>query len=680
MSIIDDMDRSIAAKSINRARPNRTPTDAAKEIVDSFIVSLQHVHAQQAYRDIGSEFITTFSRYYNESKSILRQGANRSLIPNNYTVVFPFQVKDRMKEDTDFMKLLRGAKDDAAKATFTNQQNYIKIMKSANKISKSQVVEFVARSISQLSHIVLITHSAAEYGSHNLIADILLTSHRDILKHLCGLERFVEIYKRVNQCGRTPEEAQVLLDRLTPSTEAANEISVADGIDENAAIAAKSKTIPPTPGETPTAKGNLKCPDSIYKGVHEETSALTDSSTPRGFITASEMLRKMQEDPGVDMVALLTEMAKSEPVTQDVTTPKEDDSVIPSKKGASKLETPRPVLSPLRTLKQPQTDKVYFSRKYSRAEIEALSEGTELSQLHRCKNLALIDSIREDNYVEGSLLSQSTSDTNDTPAKRLFSSLEEVDYESFDHPQAMNDLNIALINLFHHPRAMYITQYMYNLQEKDLKKSQMKYSTTTLASKSTERMTSESNSANPPVSDQTIEAIADAKVERKVNKLNSKREATDNEIIERLVSVEQTLKIECAKRKQAELELLTLKSHLAEHPKEDVPSDNSGKEIIELLDEGSTPQKKVNFETSPPRKKNHPPASTLHSNQLNRLEPNLHNRAKKRRNQHIAATDADRDTSTDNQDKPLQQLRKPSGHANKKKQHKKKRRGDTRTR
>ena len=132
-------------------------------------------------------------------------------------------------------------------------------------------------------------------------------------------------------------------------------------------------------------------------------------------------------------------------------------------------------------------------------------------------------------------------------------------------------------------------------------------------------MTSESNSANPPASDQTIDAIANAKVERKVNKMNSKREATDNEIMERLVSVEQTLQIESAKRQQAELELLTLKSQLAEHPKEDVPSNNSGNEIIELLDEGSTPQKKVNFETSPPRKKNPPSASTLHPNQLKQI-------------------------------------------------------------
>ena len=56
----------------------------------------------------------------------------------------------------------------------------------------------------------------------------------------------------------------------------------------------------------------------------------------------------------------------------------------------------------------------------------------------------------------------------------------------------------------------------------------MKYSTTTLASKSTERMTNQANSANPPVSDQTINAIANAKVERKVHNMKTKREVTDN--------------------------------------------------------------------------------------------------------------------------------------------------------
>ena len=51
LSIIYEEDRSIATntKSNNCARLNQTPTEAATEIVDSFIVLLQHMLAKQAY-------------------------------------------------------------------------------------------------------------------------------------------------------------------------------------------------------------------------------------------------------------------------------------------------------------------------------------------------------------------------------------------------------------------------------------------------------------------------------------------------------------------------------------------------------------------------------------------------------------------------------------------------------
>jgi len=154
--IIFESDRKIAARSISRPKPKCTPTTAAEEIMDSFLASLRYVPTQNVFRNIGSEFISKFSRYYNESKSILKQSANTSLIPNNYTVVFPFQVPEKMKDDPGFKKVLQEAKDGAAEATKTNHVNYLKVVRSANQLWKNDLKEFIALSLPEMSNIVLI--------------------------------------------------------------------------------------------------------------------------------------------------------------------------------------------------------------------------------------------------------------------------------------------------------------------------------------------------------------------------------------------------------------------------------------------------------------------------------------------------------------------------------------------
>ena len=97
--LINDADRILAAKSINRPRHNTMPTDAAKDIVASFVASLQHVPAQEAFMKIGYEFVSKWAQYYNDSKSIIRLSANRSLISKSYAVSFPFQVPRCLEND-----------------------------------------------------------------------------------------------------------------------------------------------------------------------------------------------------------------------------------------------------------------------------------------------------------------------------------------------------------------------------------------------------------------------------------------------------------------------------------------------------------------------------------------------------------------------------------------------------
>eukprot|EP00956_Cyclotella_meneghiniana_P026391 scaffold56907_cov38-Cyclotella_meneghiniana.AAC.3 len=220
------------------------------------------------------------------------------------------------------------------------------------------------------------------------------------------------MYKRENKCGRAPEDAKVLLDRLTPPARAVAAQSVTDTAAE-----------PPTPlnvntntvimQSDATPKGNPKCPIAIYQ--KEDSSAITDSSA-RGFISALDLLEKAETE-GFDMLKFLREISKNKG------TPLQNQPMPPP----VVINTPAP------------SRDIAFHRWERNGEATT----TPLQKIG-----PILDSIREDNYVEGSLFSSVASEASDSPAKRLFTSLEEVDYTLFDHADACVDLLRAINGYF----------------------------------------------------------------------------------------------------------------------------------------------------------------------------------------------------------------------------------------
>ena len=645
MELVSASDRTIAARSINRPRHGVMPTAAAQDIIASFVASLQHVPAQNAYVTIGYEFVSRWSKYYNDSKTIIRQSANHSLINNSYSFAFNFQVPRRMLNDPDLKGILQDARDDAFTATKKNHEHYLKAVTAVNKDLKLDLMEFIARSLPQLSKIVLITHNAIEYGRHNLVADMLVLAYDEILMHFTTLEKFVKIYKSENKCGRVPEDAKVLLERLTPPVMAVREEDVTTTRTEAEVPLVLDGLIPETPKASTAPNGNLKCPIGIYR--QEEPSDITESSKPAGFVSALDLYNKAQTE-GFDLLKFLKEASEQESIIPPQPQVQPPNTInTPAQSSATAATTAAPeALSPLRTLKQPQTNKFWFSRNYSRSELKTIIGFKEEStRLIRCKRLTLINSIRDENYVEGSLLSSISAETADTPAKRLFASLEEVDFEAFDHKTAIQDLLEAVQWLFLQPRAIYITQYMYILTAKDLKKSQVQNDLPSLASDSAERMNSEQNAANPPTSEKTIGTTVDKSVDKRMNKHKKETNEATASILERMELIEQQFKLERSKRLESERELQDLKTSL--ESKEEVPSSDSGTETIDS-DRSKPhhhPKSKVKFQSLPPSNNNPRNTPKQRRKHHQELEQNIHGRAaKKRRKKQDEVTDAEQDT------------------------------------
>jgi hypothetical protein len=73
--------------------------------------------------------------------------------------------------------------------------------------------------------------------------------------------------------------------------------------------------------------------------------------------------------------------------------------------GTSNTASAKKALSPIRQLRDPYNNKVYFSRAHTDEELLEIEEGyVKAERLHRCFILCQIDSIREDNFVEGSFI------------------------------------------------------------------------------------------------------------------------------------------------------------------------------------------------------------------------------------------------------------------------------------
>jgi hypothetical protein len=176
--------------------------------------------------------------------------------------------------------------------------------------------------------------------------------------------------------------------------------------------------------------------------------------------------------------------------------------------GTANKASAKKALSPIRQLRDPYSNKVYFSRAHTEEELLELEEGrVKAKRLHRCFTLCQIDSIHEDNFVEGSFLpvettaateSQVTNETESPdPCKKL--SLESLvphdgvnsnEEMSLKVERAMNSLLHDIRQLLLRPRSLYLRQHEYNCKVKDMKKSETALNLTKTATEATATLAS----------------------------------------------------------------------------------------------------------------------------------------------------------------------------------------------
>eukprot|EP00956_Cyclotella_meneghiniana_P041809 scaffold240285_cov70-Cyclotella_meneghiniana.AAC.1 len=288
-----------------------------------------------------------------------------------------------------------------------------------NDGAREMVIELAAFSIWRMANIMLAMLKANAYVAHNLVADVLELGHDSILKELCSLDEFIKFYKIKHNCGRVVEDPDIMYERrfgtATEPIESItdNEIEAPASPTTTDAIS-NIHSVPPTTG----GKSSESLPtNNLFNDANKPTSVIDESvllklnrewSERCALLVAacddSANLKKLQEhNPELaDLGKIGQQLINKEGGISSAIAKK---LVDPNAKQPSK---PSPVKTNPTNQKQLASPKIIFdrySRKYRFTREETLGESIKRMEKvdetllkHFCKNLCLINSIRDSNF------------------------------------------------------------------------------------------------------------------------------------------------------------------------------------------------------------------------------------------------------------------------------------------
>lgn len=427
-------DSSIAVvKILPPSDRNLQPKAAAVEYVDRFVQTLQWKGQQLACREIGNEYITQYSSWYYECKGICEAKKDVSYCPGSCKVTIPLQAMKGVDESPAFLALKAEVADIINRCKIDLGKQYLKLRGLNNERKKINLTELLAKSLPRLAESQLIDSECKEYGKHNLVADLLLLHHHQLLRSHTPLQRFIDVYKRVNGCGRTPADHMELYRRRFPEQTAPSETAKNDSASTRAstATAVAAANCAPPPSDT-ARKSSEGAPRSLS---FEESAAAKEPSMgpttvdsnmipPSTSKTPSQSIAAASADS--DLKTLLCRVlaigSKDSPAIQQLlhsypeiaevtdagkklnSVGQQSTSNFPS----TPTKTPKPSkpvkhLSPPRCMWNPYKRCYYFTREETEEEKTLLfASVTKAERILDCEYECVLNSIREKNFVDAS--------------------------------------------------------------------------------------------------------------------------------------------------------------------------------------------------------------------------------------------------------------------------------------
>jgi hypothetical protein len=363
--------------------------EVAQGYVTEYLQTLQFANQRLVYKDAAFRFLELYATYYRESKNIVKAEKE---CPRTSTAhcgcFFNFQPMERAKEDVAY-KLLASEADILISTTLSSLGAlYIKGLKINNGYRKQELLEILSKSLAQFASLVLIELGVEnEYSPHDLVADLLLQYHTEILeRRSVNINHLAQIYRRVNDCGRTPESFRELYKlRFPPDAEKKS--------DENEAQSKPSAKAPaPSIASSVSPAGtalSLNTP-SVARNL---STALASASTSTGiagtsFINAAQLAA---------LNALVASLGGATPATIDATATTAPTPASP----ASLVFPPYPGAQPYYNKPTDAEDAELvevldraMSEEERKAKEKESAEALAAARLNECKSTVCIDSIR----------------------------------------------------------------------------------------------------------------------------------------------------------------------------------------------------------------------------------------------------------------------------------------------
>lgn len=204
------------------ALPKKSPLEHARGLANEFLQTLRFPSQRFEYERRANEFIELYAEYYCESKNIFKAEKERLRLGTKHCgCFFNFQPRERVKEGQAYQSLA-GESDEIISTTLDKLGDlYLRGLKLNNGDRKNMLIEILSASLASFATFVLIECGLdTDYEPHDLVADLLLRHHKELLESKTTVQYFTKIYRQVNNCGHQPLCGQKLFDyRFPPDAE-----------------------------------------------------------------------------------------------------------------------------------------------------------------------------------------------------------------------------------------------------------------------------------------------------------------------------------------------------------------------------------------------------------------------------------------------------------------------------
>jgi hypothetical protein len=247
------------------------------------------------------EYLRLFYTFYSESNKIIKakRDASNYRIPN-CAIKFPFNPVDGIKEDKAYKILVEEATSITDETKLSFGRLYLQGLNLNNSWRKTELVKLFAKALATIAELILVDAEVEDYSKHDLVADLLLEHHEEFLKNRTNILHFVQIYKKVHQCGRPFddfEDTESLFNLRFLSTAV-----VFQGSTSEKALTAAGVAVTPAVAPNPSRNLNTNFESAAAVLARNQASASADKTlTP----AATNITQTPASDPAASPVRII---------------------------------------------------------------------------------------------------------------------------------------------------------------------------------------------------------------------------------------------------------------------------------------------------------------------------------------------------------------------------------------